>query len=407
MSGLTGKTVLLTITGSIAAYKTPDLVRRLRERGARVVPVLTAGGAEFVTPMALSAVSHEKVHDDLFDRDDQLDVGHIRLAREADLILVAPASAGFIGKMANGLADDLASAILLAADCPVFVAPAMNPAMWSHAAVQRNCATLRRDGIRFIGPDAGEMAERGEAGTGRMTEPLAIADRMEEFFRANQTLSGVKALVTAGPTHEPIDPVRYIANRSSGKQGYAIAGALADLGADVTLVSGPVQVPPPPGVKVVRVETAIEMEDAALKSLPADVAVMTAAVADWRVDRQPDEKIKKRPGEATPDLKLVENPDILYGLGHREKDRPALLIGFAAETTNVADHAKAKLIRKKADWIVANDVSPETGVMGGDRNRVLLVSHDGIDEWPDMEKTEVAKRLAEIIAAALNKKSDD
>lgn len=403
MGGLSGKTIVLLITGSIAAYKSPDLIRRLKERGARVRPVLTHGGAQFVTSLALSSVAHERVFDDLFNKEDELDVGHVRLARDADMILVAPASADFLGKMALGLADDLATALLLAASCPIVVAPAMNPVMWAHPAVRRNCATLSKDGVTFLGPSRGEMAERGEEGLGRMLEPVEITEATEKHFAKKQSLRSIRALVTAGPTHEPIDPVRYIANRSSGKQGYAIAAALADLGAQVTLVSGPVNLSAPENVRVIGVETASEMERAVKDELPVDVAIMTAAVADWRVDHQGDEKIKKAPGEATPVLKLVENPDILAGIGGLATHRPRLVIGFAAETNNVVEYGKAKLSRKKADWIVANDVSPHTGVMGGDENKVFLIQSRGIEEsdieeWPNMSKRDVAQRLADKIA---------
>ncbi|HEV7305419.1 bifunctional phosphopantothenoylcysteine decarboxylase/phosphopantothenate--cysteine ligase CoaBC [Ensifer sp.] len=401
---VSGKRILLIISGGIAAYKSLDLIRRLRERGASVRPVMTSGAQQFVTPLAVGALSASHVYIDLFSREDEQDVGHIRLARECDLIVVAPATADLMAKMANGHADDLASTILLATDRPVLVAPAMNPKMWSHPATRRNRATLVKDGIRFVGPEAGEMAESGEAGEGRMSEPLAIVAAVENLLNgAPKPLAGKKAIVTSGPTHEPIDPVRYIANRSSGKQGHAIAVALSKLGADVTLVSGPVTIPDPAGLKVVHVERAEEMRDAVLSALPADVAVMVAAVADWRVATAAGNKIKKKPGEAPPPLQLTENPDILKTVGHHAK-RPKLVIGFAAETENVADNGRAKLERKGADFILANDVSPATGIMGGDRNKVKLISHVGNDDWPEMDKDAVAEKLAAMIAEQLGRK---
>jgi phosphopantothenoylcysteine decarboxylase/phosphopantothenate--cysteine ligase len=397
---LAGKRILLIIAGGIAAYKSLDLIRRLRERGADVRPIMTRGAQEFVTPLAVGALSASHVYTELFSREDEQDVGHIRLARECDLVLVAPATANLMAKMANGLADDLASTVLLATDRPVLIAPAMNPKMWSHAATQRNFSMLRRDGIQMIGPMDGEMAESGERGRGRMAEPLEIAARVEDLLSGPKPLAGLKAVVTSGPTHEPIDPVRYIANRSSGKQGHAIAAALARLGADVTLVSGPVTIADPVGLQTLHVERAEEMRDAVLSALPADIAVMVAAVADWRVATSAEQKIKKQPGEAPPPLQLAENPDILKTIGHHP-ERPRLVVGFAAETENVEDNGRAKLERKGADLIVANDVSPETGVMGGDRNRVRLISHDGVEAWPDLTKGEVAERLALWIATQI------
>jgi phosphopantothenoylcysteine decarboxylase/phosphopantothenate--cysteine ligase len=395
---LSGKRILLIISGGIAAYKSLDLIRRLRERGASVRPVMTSGAQQFVTPLAVGALAADHVFTDLFSRQDEQDVGHIRLARDCDLVLVAPATADLLAKMANGLADDLASTVLLATDRPVLVAPAMNPHMWNHAATKRNAATLKTDGIRFIGPMAGEMAESREAGVGRMAEPLEIVAAAEALLDTTpKPLAGRKAIVTSGPTHEPIDPVRYIANRSSGRQGHAIAAALARLGADVTLVSGPVSIADPAGVSTVHVERAEEMRDAVLTALPADIAVMVAAVADWRVASASDQKIKKHPGESIPTLALTENPDILKTIGHHTM-RPKLVIGFAAETQDVDNNAKAKLARKGADIIVANDVSPVTGIMGGVRNRVKIVSHNGIEQWPDMAKDEVASKLAALIA---------
>ncbi|MBY5896519.1 bifunctional phosphopantothenoylcysteine decarboxylase/phosphopantothenate--cysteine ligase CoaBC [Rhizobium ruizarguesonis] len=395
---LSGKRILLIIAGGIAAYKSLDLIRRLRERGASVRPVMTKGAQEFVTPLAVGALAADHVFLDLFSRQDEQDIGHIRLARECDLVLIAPATADLMAKMANGLADDLASTVLLATNRPVLAAPAMNPAMWAHPATRRNAAMLRADGIRFVGPMAGEMAESREAGLGRMAEPLEIVAAAEIMLDdGEKPLKGRKAIVTSGPTHEPIDPVRYIANRSSGRQGHAIAAALARLGADVTLVSGPVTLSDPVGVTVVHVERAEEMRDAVLAALPADIAVMVAAVADWRVASAADQKLKKHPGESIPTLALTENPDILKTVGHHTM-RPKLVIGFAAETQDVEINAKAKLERKGADMIVANDVSPATGIMGGGRNRVKLVRRDGIEQWPDLAKEEVAERLAALIA---------
>ncbi len=398
---LSGKRILLIITGGIAAYKSLDLIRRLRERGASVRPIMTKGAQEFVTSLAVGALAADHVFTDLFSRQDEQDVGHIRLARDCDLVLIAPATADVMAKMAHGLADDLASTVLLATDRPVLAAPAMNPKMWTHPATKRNMETLRRDGIRFIGPVAGEMAESREAGTGRMAEPLEIVAAAEALLDDGpKPLAGRKAIVTSGPTHEPIDPVRYIANRSSGRQGHAIAAALARLGADVTLVSGPVTIPDPAGVRMVHVERAEEMRDAVLAALPADVAVMVAAVADWRVASAADQKLKKHPGESIPTLALTENPDILKTVGHHTT-RPKLVIGFAAETQDVEANAKLKLDRKGADLIVANDVSPSTGIMGGTRNSVKLIRRDGIEPWPDLSKDEVAVRLAALIAEQL------
>ncbi|CAD7051850.1 bifunctional phosphopantothenoylcysteine decarboxylase/phosphopantothenate--cysteine ligase CoaBC [Pseudorhizobium endolithicum] len=398
---LTGKRILLIISGGIAAYKSLDLIRRLRERGASVRPVMTAAAQEFVTPLAVGALSASHVYTDLFSREDEQDVGHIRLARECDLVVVAPASADLLAKMAHGLANDLASTILLATDRPVLVAPAMNPRMWSAPATVRNIAALRADGILLVGPATGEMAESGEAGVGRMAEPLEIAEAAGRLLRPEaQSLQGRTAIVTSGPTHEPIDPVRYIANRSSGRQGHAIAAALARLGADVTLVSGPVTIPDPAGVKVVHVERAEEMRDAVISRLPVDIAVMVAAVADWRVASSSDQKIKKQAGEAPPPLLLAENPDILSDVGHHGS-RPRLVVGFAAETQDVEQNGLRKLERKGADLIVANDVSPQTGIMGGTRNRVKIISRQGVEDWPDLTKDEVADRLGALVAERL------
>ncbi|MDO9417692.1 bifunctional phosphopantothenoylcysteine decarboxylase/phosphopantothenate--cysteine ligase CoaBC [Pararhizobium sp.] len=396
---LTNKTILLIISGGIAAYKSLDLIRRLRERGATVRVIMTEGAQHFITPLAAGALATGKVYTELFSREDEQDVGHIRLARDCDLVLIAPATADLMAKMAHGLAGDLASTVLLATNRPVLAAPAMNPAMWSHPATWRNHQALLRDGIHFVGPASGEMAESGEKGEGRMAEPLEIVAAVEALLDTNpKPLAGKTAIVTSGPTHEPIDPVRYIANRSSGKQGHAIAAALARLGAKVTLVSGPVMLADPPGVTTVHVEQARDMLDAVVNALPADIAVMVAAVADWRVAAASGEKIKKQPGEAPAPLALTENPDILKTIGHHVQ-RPTVVIGFAAETQDIAKNALAKLERKGADYIVANDVSPETGVMGGDRNSVKIVSKAGIDEWPEMSKEDVAARLAELVAS--------
>lgn len=398
---LSGKRILLIIGGGIAAYKSLDLIRRLRERGATVRCVMTSAAQEFITPLSVGALTAEHVFTDLFDRQDEQDVGHIRLSREADLIVVAPATADLMAKLAAGLAGDLASAVLLAANRPVLMAPAMNPQMWSNPATRRNRATLARDGIAFIGPNRGEMAESGEAGEGRMAEPLEIVASVEALLDTTpKPLAGKKIIVTSGPTHEPIDPVRYIANRSSGKQGHAIAAALARLGADVRLVSGPVSIPDPPGVTTSHVERAEEMRDAVEQLLPADAAIFVAAVADWRVAQASGEKIKKSAGAEPPALRMAENPDILAGVGHHRK-RPYLVVGFAAETQDVIANAAAKLKKKGADFIVANDVRPGTGIMGGDRNRVSIVSASGVDAWPELTKDEVAARLAQLVAERL------
>ena len=397
------KHVLLIIGGGIAAYKSLDLIRRLKERGLAVRCILTAAAQEFITPLSAGALSGERVFTDLFDPASEFDVGHIRLARDADLVVVAPATADLMAKMAGGHADDLASAVLLATDRPVLVAPAMNPHMWEHPATRRNLAQLAEDGVAVIGPNAGEMAEAGEAGVGRMAEPLEIvaaALPLLGYAGGGKLLAGRRVIVTSGPTHEPIDPVRYIANRSSGKQGHAIAAAAAAAGADVTLVSGPVNVPDPAGVKTVKVETAQDMLAAVTQALPADVAVFAAAVADWRVEKPNASKIKKQAG-GPPQLGLVENPDILATVAHDARRRPRLVIGFAAETDHIIEHAKAKLARKGCDWIVANDVSAATGVMGGDRNTVHLVTARGVESWPPQSKEEVARALVARIAETL------
>lgn len=405
-NGIAGARILLIIAGGIAAYKCLDLIRRLRERGASVRCVMTEAAQQFVTPLSVGALTADHVFTDLFDRQDEQDVGHIRLAREADLIVVAPATADLMAKLANGLANDLASAVLLAANAPVLMAPAMNPAMWAHPATRRNRQTLADDGILFVGPNRGEMAESGEAGEGRMSEPLEIVAAIEDILKpAKGELSGKRIVVTSGPTHEPLDPVRYIANRSSGKQGHAIAAALAALGADVRLVSGPVSIPDPAGVTVTHVETAREMKAAVESELPADAGIFVAAVADWRPVDTGSEKIKKVAGKGPPPLAMIENPDILATVGHH-KQRPGLVVGFAAETEKLEKHAAAKLKKKGADFIVANDVSHdsgvgERGVMGGDRNRVRIVSASGVESWPELTKVEVAEKLAALVAEKL------
>ncbi|TCZ59731.1 bifunctional phosphopantothenoylcysteine decarboxylase/phosphopantothenate--cysteine ligase CoaBC [Roseicella aquatilis] len=407
---LTDRRILLVVSGSIAAYKVLDLARLLRKASATVHAVLTAGGARFVTREALAGITGQRVHDDLWAA--EAEIGHIRLARLPDLVVVAPASADLLAKMAHGLADDLASTILLATRAPVLVAPAMNPAMWEHPATRANMAALVARGVRVVGPGLGAMAEP-ESGPGRLAEPPEILAAVEAALAppgesphapgatlspAGRPLAGRHALVTSGPTHEPIDPVRYIANRSSGKQGHAIAGALAALGARVTLVSGPVAVPDPPGVTVVRVETAREMLAACEAALPADIAVMAAAVADWRVAREAAQKLKKQPGAAAPSLEMALNPDILATLS-RHAQRPGLVVGFAAETERVVQHATEKRLRKGCDWIVANDVSG--GVMGGERNAVHIVTAEGVEDWPELPKAAVAERLALRIAQTL------
>ena len=396
---LAEKRILLIIGGGIAAYKSLDLIRRLRERGARVRAILTEGAQHFITPLSVGALTADHVFTELFDRQDEQDVGHIRLAREADLIVVAPATADLMAKAAQGLAGDLATAVLLASKAPVLMAPAMNPAMWAHAATRRNHAQLQADGIHFIGPNRGEMAEKGEAGEGRMAEPLEIVAEAARLLKAGP-LKGKHLLVTSGPTHEPIDPVRYIANRSSGAQGTALAAALRDLGADVTFVTGPADVAPPHGVTVVKVETARQMLAAVQAALPADAAVMAAAVADWRVANAAGQKMKKDASGKTPALEFAENPDILATVS-KGAQRPPLVVGFAAETNDVVAYATAKRLRKGCDWIVANDVSPETGIMGGSENAVTLITAAGAETWPRMGKDEVARRLAARIAEAL------
>jgi len=397
---MSGKRILLIIGGGIAAYKSLDLIRRLKERGASVRVVMTQAAQQFVTPLAAQALSGERVFTNLFDQDQEFDVGHIRLARDCDLIVVAPATANLMAKAAQGLADDLASAVLLATDKPVLMAPAMNPRMWMNAATQRNFAALQADGLSFVGPNEGEMAERAERGVGRMAEPEEIRDAALALLEPAKPLTGKRALVTAGPTVEAIDPVRFLSNRSSGKQGYAIAAALADLGANVTLVSGPTSLAVPRGVKRIDVESARDMLAASEASLPVDVAVMVAAVADWRPAHAAKKKIKKSKSGDAPDLALEENPDILKTLAKKHKKRPALVIGFAAETNDVEENARAKIAKKGADWIVANDVSGD--VMGGADNQVMLITRDGGETWPRMSKDDVARKLAERIALTLS-----
>ena len=401
--------VTLIIGGGIAAYKALELIRRLKERRIRVRCVLTKAATQFVTALSASALSGEPTYSDLFDPDSEFDAGHIRLARDCDLIVVAPATADLMSKMAHGAADDLASAILLAAGRPILLAPAMNPMMWSNAATRRNAAQLNRDGIAFVGPNAGEMAESGEAGVGRMAEPGEIADAAERFLRPVEPrpLSGKRVLITAGPTHEPIDPVRYIANRSSGKQGFAIAAAAQAAGAEVVLISGPVELDDPKGVSVTHVESARDMLHEVEAALPVDIAIFAAAVADWRVAKMGEQKLKKTAAAATPQLELVENPDILATISKLRERRPSLVIGFAAETEHLIDNAKAKLKRKGCDWIVANDVSTTTGVMGGDRNAVHLLTRNGsginVASWPVMTKEQVAIELVAEVAKRVGK----
>ena len=400
---LVNRRILLIISGGIAAFKSLDLIRRMRERGASVTPVMTAAAAEFVTPLSVSALAGQKVYQDLFNLTDESEMGHIELSRSADLIVVAPASADLMAKMTTGLANDLASTLLLATDTPVLIAPAMNVRMWNHPATQRNIATLRADGLRFVGPNEGDMA-CGEYGPGRMAEPMEILAAIELQFLGMdgaRPLNGKRVLVTSGPTHEPIDPVRYIANRSSGAQGTAIAQALVSAGAEVEFVTGPAAIAPPIAAKVTQVQTAKEMLEAVEAALPCDVAIFAAAVADWRVASENGSKIKKEKG-ILPVLEFAENPDILSTFAHLGAERPALVIGFAAETDNVLENARAKLDRKGCDWIIANDVSPETGIMGGSENAIHLIRKEGVESWDRMNKSEVAAHLVEKIAAALS-----
>jgi len=410
---LSGKRILLIIGGGIAAYKALELVREIRRRGGSVRAILTKAAEQFVTPLSVASLTGDKVYTDLFSLTDEAEMGHIELSRSADLVVVAPATADLLAKLANGLANDLASTTLLATDKRVLVAPAMNVRMWLHASTQRNLATLRKDGVLFTGPDEGEMA-CGEFGPGRMTEPVAIADAIEKALKTSAPqqvlnarkgpLAGKHVLVTSGPTHEPIDPVRYIANRSSGKQGHAIARAAALQGAKVTLVSGPVSIADPEGVTTIHVETAEEMLKAVEKSLPADIAVFCAAVADFKVAHESHQKIKKK-GDAAPTITLVQNPDILATIAARKKSRPQIVIGFAAETHNVVSYAQDKLSRKGCEFIVANDVGEGTNVMGGDKNRVHIVAPDGVETWPELSKETVADRLMALAADYLTKKA--
>lgn len=410
-SPVAGKRILLIIGGGIAAYKVLELIRRLRERSASVRAILTKAGAEFVTPLSVSSLTGDKVLTDLFSLTDEAEMGHIEMSRDADLLVVAPGTADLMAKMAAGLAGDLASTTLLATDKRVLIAPAMNVRMWDHPATRRNVAQLRTDGVLFVGPADGVMA-CGEFGPGRMAEPMEILAAIEDALRetvllggpsglaslaAPRPLAGRHVLVTSGPTHEPIDPVRYIANRASGKQGHAIAAAAAEAGARVTLVTGPVTIPDPAGVAVVRVESARQMKAAVEAALPADIAVFAAAVADWRVASEGVEKLKKTK-DGPPALALVENPDILATIAQRTDGRPPLVVGFAAETENVIEHARAKRARKRCDLIVANDVSPENSVFGGDSNTVHLVGPDSVETWPKLPKDEVARRLIAALA---------
>jgi phosphopantothenoylcysteine decarboxylase/phosphopantothenate--cysteine ligase len=396
---LQGRRILLIIAGGIAAYKSLELIRRLRDRGAAVRCVMTKAAGEFVTPLSVSSLSEDKVYGDLFSLTDESEMGHIRLSREADLLVVAPATADLIARMAAGMADDLAATTLLASDKPILVAPSMNTLMWAHPATQANIATLTARGVRRVGPNAGDLA-CGEIGSGRMAEPMEIVAAIEECLVQDRRLAGRRALVTSGPTREAIDPVRYLSNHSSGKQGHAIAAALAALGAETILVSGPTQEPTPAGVKLVAIESARDMLAATEANLPVDVAVMAAAVADWRVETLSDQKLKKN-GKGPPLLHLVENPDILGTIAARHNDRPSLVIGFAAETENIIANATAKRLKKGCDWILANDVSLGTDTFGGDRNTIHLVDADGVEDWPAMTKHEVAARLAARIATTL------
>jgi phosphopantothenoylcysteine decarboxylase/phosphopantothenate--cysteine ligase len=397
---LNGKRILLVISGGIAAYKSLILIRRLRERGAAVRCILSKGGAQFVTPLSVSALSHEKVYLDQFSLTDESEMGHLRLSQEADLVVVAPATADILAKMAHGIADELATTVLLASAAPVMVAPAMNHRMWLHAATLENMHKLELRGVKRVGPNQGPLAE-DEQGIGRMAEPEEILAAIEAQFRASGRLAGVRALVTSGPTHEAIDPVRYIANRSSGKQGHAIAAALAEMGAETVLVSGPTALADPAGVSVFRIESAREMLTACERALPVEVAVCAAAVADWRAASEAEQKLKKNGGEDSPSLRLAENPDILATLSQTGNRRPRLVVGFAAETENVVVNARVKRAKKGCDWILANDVAPGTGTFGGDRNTIHLVTEKGVETWPTLAKEEVARRLAERIAETL------
>jgi phosphopantothenoylcysteine decarboxylase/phosphopantothenate--cysteine ligase len=397
---LKGKRILLIVAGGIAAFKVHELIRLLRRQDAAVRCVLTGAGAKFVTPLSLQALTEDRVYSDMFSLTDESEMGHIQLSRDADLLVVAPATANMLARMAAGMADDLASTVLLATDKPVLVAPAMNVRMWTHAATQASVGTLKTRGIQFVGPNDGVMA-CNEFGPGRMSEPAEIVAAIEKLLTTEKPLAGKRALVTSGPTREAIDPVRYISNHSSGKQGHAIAAALAQLGAEVTLVSGPVMVPDPAGVKVVKIESADEMLAACLAAGKPEVAVFAAAVADWKMARPAAAKIKKKPGAAPPALELTANPDILATISRPGPNRPALVVGFAAETENLVANAIEKRTRKGCDWIVANDVSPATGTFGGERNTVHLISADGVQDWPTLSKDQVAMQLAGAIAMHL------
>ena len=399
---LSSKRILLIITGGIAAYKSLDLIRKLRAAGAAVTPVLTGSATEFVTPLSVAALAGEKVHSELFDLTSEAEMGHIELSRSADLILVAPATADMMAKMAQGRADDLASTLLLATDTPVLIAPSMNVRMWEHSATQRNLRQLQADGVKIIGPDAGDMA-CGEFGPGRMSEPVDILAAVQMHF-SHGPLTGQRVLVTSGPTHEPIDPVRYIANRSSGRQGSAIAQALVNQGAEVVFISGPAVADPPLGAQIKRVETALEMAQAVEQALPCNIAIFVAAVADYRVDRPGEKKIKKQAGGLST-LSFVENPDILASVAQRRDNRPDLVIGFAAETEALEKNAQAKRMRKGCDWLLANDVSAKTGIMGGDENAILCIEQAGVDQWPRASKTQVAERLVQKIIDHVEKAS--
>jgi phosphopantothenoylcysteine decarboxylase/phosphopantothenate--cysteine ligase len=401
---LNGKRILLIVAGGIAAFKCHELIRKLRGRGAHVRCVLTDAGAKFVTPLSLQALTEDKVYTDMFSLTDESEMGHIQLSRDADLLVVAPATANILARMAAGLADDLAATVLLATDKPVLTAPAMNVRMWTHAATVANVETLKKRGVAFVGPNDGAMA-CNEYGPGRMSEPAEILVAIESLLGASEAgpLAGKRALVTSGPTREAIDPVRYISNHSSGKQGHAIASALARLGAEVTLVSGPVAVPDPPGVKVVKIDSADQMLSACLAAGKLDVAIFAAAVADWKAARPADAKIKKTAGAPPPALELTPNPDILATVSKPGPKRPVLVVGFAAETENLVANAVDKRKRKGCDWIVANDVSSASGTFGGERNTVHLITGDGVEDWPTLAKDEVAVRLADRIARELGR----
>lgn len=391
---LTGKKILLIISGGIAAYKALELIRGLKKSGAFVRCILTKGGSHFVTPLSVAALTEEAVYDDLWSLKDETEMGHIRLSRDADLVVVAPASANLIAQMAHGLAEDLASTTLLATNRPVMVCPAMNPMMWQHAATQSNLNTLQERGIDVMIPAEGDMA-CGETGMGRLPEAEDILSKIIHHFQASKPLAGIKALVTSGPTFEPVDPVRFIGNRSSGKQGHAIAQALSDAGASVTLVSGPVSIPDPQGVKTIHIETALEMLSACENALPVDISVCAAAVSDWRVEQSAENKIKKGADKTPPTLKLIENPDILHTISNHQ-NRPALVVGFAAETENLIENAKAKLTNKSCDWILANNVA-ETEIFGSDQNHVYLVTNTETTEWPKANKETIARDLVQEI----------